>query len=682
MYNTWRRAKSIVGLGKELREASALLVEDSCDVDEPEVCEDDGKFQAATRELRGLISKTLRFSRGSATTEELSMDDVVVGSGDSMEEGWQTRGQGSALKRTLEVWGFLANCGLKVVKAGKAKGGDEAVSEAKTAAAEFIRDGLFRLGPTFVKLGQVISTRTDILDKEYIEVLRDLQDNVPGFGGDRAISIIETELGKPIDQIFDSGSFEKTPIAAASLGQVHRATYKGSPVAVKVQRAGLKELFDTDLKNLKVLVKLLDKFDPKSDGADRSYVDIYEESAKLLYEEIDYTLEGANAQRFKKSFNDIGVDYIRVPNVYWEATNPRVLTMEYIDAIKMTDIKRVEELGLDKTKLANQVADSFLAQILKTSYFHCDPHPGNLQCDAEGNLVYFDCGMMNELQPNVAGGFKEACFAVFGGGPFINQIQLDAAGKRLVDALEQAGVLAKSADRLAVEKLARYFIRSFKDVQIGKKAGNIKTTLGADLQALTDQQVFRFPSTFTFIFRAFASIDGIGKGLYTDFDVPKSAQPFIEDLTEEGAPTTELGKFLDRAGKATGLRTEDINTAIEQPKKVLYLEQTVRAMEQGNLKIRVRSLENEQALARVALSQTVTNKLLVCGVLLNAALSTAVARVPSIALLAGAGLFGAQAVGGALSIKIFDKKAARYESKDFGDAAKKEEPEEEAKDDA
>lgn len=354
-------------------------------------------------------------------------------------------------------------------------------------------------------------------------------------------------------------------------------------------------------------------------------------------------------------------------------TNERVLTMEYIDAFKLTDIAKVDELGLDKQKLADQVADSFLAQILKTSYFHCDPHPGNLQCDAQGNLVYFDCGMMNELQPNVARGFKEACFAVFGGGPFISQIQLDAAGKRLVDALELMGVLAKSADRLSVEKLARYFIRTFKDVQLGKAPANIKTTLGADLQALTDQQVFRFPSTFTFIFRAFASIDGIGKGLTPavdgkdKFDVAKSAQPFIESLTEEGGPSTDFEKFVDRFGAATGLRTADVNTAITQPKKVAYLEQTVRAMEQGTLKIRVRSLENEQAIARLALGQQITNKLLVAGLLLQIALSSTT-RLPTILGWVGVGAFGAQAAGSALSIKIFDKKAARYEDKDFGDA--------------
>ena len=151
-----------------------------------------------------------------------------------------------------------------MLKAGKTKGTEAEVSAAKTAVAEYIRDGLFRLGPTFVKLGQVISTRTDIVQKEYIEVLRDLQDNVPGFGGDRAVAIIEAELGKPIGELFDRSSY--APIAAASLGQVqvHKAVYNGQAVAVKVQRAGLKqELFDTDLKNLKVLAKLLDKFDPR-----------------------------------------------------------------------------------------------------------------------------------------------------------------------------------------------------------------------------------------------------------------------------------------------------------------------------------------------------------------------------------------------------------------------------------
>ncbi|EOD26063.1 hypothetical protein EMIHUDRAFT_467752 [Emiliania huxleyi CCMP1516] len=642
-----RSVGSALTLRRTLDEAAKEIVDESCDLDEPEVCTDESVYRRTVSSLVGVMSRTLRFSRGEATAAELAA------TGDEMEAGWESKAQGSALKRTLEVWAFLASAALKVLKASKAKGGPEAASAAKTAAAEFIRDSLFKLGPTFVKLGQVVSTRTDVLEKEYIEVLRDLQDNVPGFGGAKAMEIVGRELGAPVEEVFDS--FEEEPIAAASLGQVHRAVYKGMPVAVKVQRAGLRELFDTDLKNLKVLVKLLDKFDPKSDGADRSYSDIYEESSKLLYEEIDYGLEAANCLRFAESLQQAGLDYVRVPQVYNEVTTPRVLTLEYVPSFKLTDLPRVEAAGLDPKLLAKRTADAFLTQ--------------------DGKLVYYDCGMMNELQPNVFSGFKEACGAVFGGGPFISELQLATNAKRLVDALELMGarssrdgsaeteqVLAKSADRLAVEKLARYFIRTFKQIQQGKAASNIKTTLGADLQALTEQQVFRFPSTFTFIFRAFASVDGIGKGLDPEYDLAKFAQPFIESLQDSSE--TPLAKQLRVFGTATGLRASDIDTAITQPKKVAYLEQTVRAMEQGQLKIRVRSIENEQALARLALSGEVTNKLLASSILLNLGLA-GVGAVPRAVWFAAAAVMGAQTAAANLKISLFDKKAAKYESKEF-----------------
>ena len=638
-------------------EAESLL-DDVCQVDEPELCQDESSYRAAIGKLSGLIVRTIRPGKAEDELLSTSLDENV---GDSMEAGWQVKGQGSALKRTTEVWAFLGSAAIKVLKARSSKGTDAEVSAAKTAAAEYIRDSLFKLGPTFVKLGQVISTRTDVLEKEYIDVLKDLQDNVPGFSGEKAKAIVGEELGTPVDELFDD--FDTTPIAAASLGQVHRATYNGSSVAIKVQRAGLKELFDTDLKNLAVLAKLLDKFDPKSDGADRSYNDIFEESAKLLYEEIDYNLEADNCERFAESFEEVGVDYVKVPEVYRKLTTSRILTLEFVPSFKLTDIERVEKEGLDRKLLARRTAESFLTQILKTSYFHCDPHPGNLCVNAEGKLVYYDCGMMNELRPNVARGFKEACLSVFGGGPFISDLQLATNAKRLVNALELMGVLAKSADRLAVEKLARYFIRTFKNIQLGKAPANIKETLGADLQALTDQQVFRFPSTFTFIFRAFASIDGIGKGLDSEYDLTKFAQPFINALTD--SDQSELQKALGRIGTATGLRQEDINTAIMQPKKVAYLEETVRAMEQGTLKIRVRSLENEQALSRLALTQENTNRLLGVSVLLNLGLS-GVGRVPAGIWYGGAAVCALQALAGALAIKLFDKKASKYEGKDFG----------------
>lgn len=198
---------------------------------------------------------------------------------------------------------------MKVEKLKKGEVAD--YSAAKKELAIMLRDKILELGPTFIKLGQLLSTRIDVLPREYIDALILLQDQVPGFPGDIAVGIIEQQLGKPIDQLYDT--FDRNAIAAASLGQVHVATLNGKKLAVKVQRQGLKKLFDMDLKNIKVLAILLDKFDPKSDGAQRDWVSIYDESAKLLYKEIDYEAEALNAIRFKDNFANI--PWVKVPDV-------------------------------------------------------------------------------------------------------------------------------------------------------------------------------------------------------------------------------------------------------------------------------------------------------------------------------------------------------------------------------
>ena len=427
---------------------------------------------------------------------------------------------------------------------------------------------------------------------------------------------------------------------------------------------------------------------------DRNWVSIYEESERLLYEEINYLNEADNAERFASDF--AGTSWVRVPGVYREISTPRVLTMEFVDSFKLTDIKRVEELGLDKQLLAKRTAESFLRQIVETGYFHCeslflfplflisclsyssqkyfspfscvgDPHPGNLCVDTKGNLVFYDYGMMDELKPNVSSGFKKFCTALFAGGPMISDMELAKNAKILVDGVEEAGVLAKGADRLAVEKLARYFMRSFKNSQLGKSGGNIKQTVGTDLQTLTENNVFRFPSTFTFIFRSFASIDGIGKGLDPDYSIGKLAQPFIEKFidTQKGYKSESEKKF-NIFKKATGLNKEDINTAVSSPRKIAYIEETVRAMESGNLKIRVRSLENEKSLERMELTQTRMENILLSSLLLNVA-SLATGPVVLSAGVVGAAAFGFQAFMANTKIKKFDKTQAKFVQTKFVD---------------
>ena len=198
------------------------------------------------------------------------------------------------------------------LKVNKLKKTDkEAFSKGQQMLAVLLRDKILELGPTFIKLGQLISTRIDVVPKEYINELVLLQDQVPGFPGDLAVQLVEEQLGKPINELYDT--FDRTPIAAASLGQVHVATLNGKKLAVKVQRQGLKNLFDMDLKNIKVLAIILDKIDPKTDGAQRNWVDIYDESARLLYKEINYVAEALNSIRFKDNFKQTA--WIKVPEV-------------------------------------------------------------------------------------------------------------------------------------------------------------------------------------------------------------------------------------------------------------------------------------------------------------------------------------------------------------------------------
>ena len=307
-------------------------------------------------------------------------------------------------------------------------------------------------------------------------------------------------------------------------------------------------------------------------------------------------------------------------------------------------------------------------QIIQTGYFHCDPHPGNLCADTKGNLVYYDFGMMDELKPNVRSGFRKFCTALFAGGPMISDLELAKEAKLLVDGVEEAGVLARGADRLAVEKLARYFMRSFKNKQIGKESGNIKETVGTDLQTLTENNVFRFPSTFTFIFRSFASIDGIGKGLDATYDIGQLAQPFVEKFTEaQKGYSSASEKNLSVFSKATGLNADDINTAITSPKKIAYIEETLRSMEDGTLKVRVRSLENEKALERMVLTQARMETLLLGSVFVNmAGIATGTALTAASGI--GAAVFFLKAFAANGKIKKFDKTQAKFVSTKFQEA--------------
>jgi len=628
-----------------------------------------GKRQASTLTLKRMGAKVGLSSQSSKSAADEAGKSAVF-----MEGGWAKRGKGSSIIRTVELYSFGVKIILRELKLRKVE--DKAAkAEARKEIAKDLREGLLELGPTFIKLGQLLSTRIDILTKEYIDELKLLQDNVPGFSGKKAMEVIERELGRPVDQIFDS--FDEKPIAAASLGQVHKAMLNGKEVAVKVQRTGLDDLFKNDLQNLKFAAKVFDKLDPKSDGADRDWVAIYEESAKLLYQEIDYQNEAKNAIRFKNQFK--GIEWIKVPEVYEEYTTPRVITMEYVPSVKISDVEKIEEMGLDRLKLAERSAISYLEQLSRHGFFHCDPHPGNIGVDAGipgGRLVYYDFGMMDEISGDLKTGLVDLILGIYEFDPDTKDTTKD-----VLAAAEKMGILDPAADRVPIQRIARFFLNDFANANQGKRKWTKdlskeeakeeraarRAQLGESLLSVGSDVPFKFPPTFTFVFRAFTSLDGIGKGLDTNYDLTKLTVPYLRKLSEMKYGSESKALAVGFAEK-TGLNNQDIFSVVKAPKNMQYVTNTLEKMERGELKVRVRALEAEQRLQRLELMTANTNTAIIAGLLLNTGIVLSAVSMGNPPIWArGLVWAGVAAAGkwalGVVKVQQLDKKLESYKVK-------------------
>ncbi|MGI0481130.1 ABC1 kinase family protein [Geminocystis sp. CENA526] len=493
----------------------------------------------------------------------------------------------SSLRRRIDIWTFVLILLFKLWRNSKkwtyANGyTEEKRSNRRRIQAGWIRENLLELGPTFIKVGQLFSTRADIFPAEYVEELSKLQDRVPAFSFEQVSAIIEKDLGKPLNKLFRS--FDPTPLAAASLGQVHKALlYSGEEVVVKIQRPGLPQLFTIDLAILKQITRYFQNH-PRW-GKGRDWLGIYEECCRILWEETDYLNEGQNADTFRRNFRT--ADWVKVPKVYWRYTSPRVLTLEYMPGIKISHYEALEAAGLDRKILAKLGARAYLQQLLNDGFFHADPHPGNLAVAGDGALIFYDFGMMGQLKSNVKEKLIEMLFGV-----------TEKNADRVVSALIDLEALAVMDDPGPVRRSVQFMLDNFMDKPFEEQSiGKISE----DLYEIAYDQPFRFPATFTFVMRAFSTLEGVGKGLDPEFNFMEVAQPFalqvMNDFNENGVGKSIFDEISRQAFQVS-------NTALSLPRR---LEDTIEKLERGDIRLRVRSLESERLLRRVASMQMATN---------------------------------------------------------------------------
>jgi len=458
----------------------------------------------------------------------------------------------------------------------------------RRAQASWVRETFLELGPTFIKLGQLFSTRADLFPVEYVEELSKLQDRVPAFSYEQSQEIIEQDFGKTVDQLFRN--FDPIPLAAASLGQVHKAQLRsGTEIVVKVQRPGLKKLFEIDLAILKGIARYFQNH--PTWGRGRDWLGIYDECCRILWLEIDYLNEGRNADTFRRNFRSC--DWVRVPRVHWQYSSPRVLTLEYVPGIKISNYEALEASGLDRRKLANMGAEAYLLQLLNDGFFHADPHPGNIAVSPEGKLIFYDFGMMGQITSNLREKLMQTLFGI---------AQKDA--DRVVKSLVDLGALTPTGDMGAVRRSIQYMLDHFMDKPFEEQS---VAAISDDLYEIAYDQPFRFPATFTFVMRAFSTLEGVGKGLDPEFNFMEVAQPFAMQLMSE----TNLSETTNSLFNEFGRQAAQVSsTALGLPRRI---EDTLDRLDQGDLRMRVRATETDRILRRVSNVQMGTNYALLMG---------------------------------------------------------------------
>ncbi len=425
---------------------------------------------------------------------------------------------------------------------------------------EHLRLALEELGATFIKLGQILSTRPDILPPEYIGELVKLQDAVPPVASEQIQAVIVRELGRPIDEAF--ATFDQEPLAAASIGQAHAATLPdGTAVVVKVRRPGVVEQVEADLEIMKNLAVRASRRWEQA----RHYeiVGLIDEFAETLRAELDYLREARNAERFAANFADDAT--VRIPRIFWETTTSRVLTLERMRGVKIGDTPALAAAGIDRRALAERAAHITLKMIFEDGFFHADPHPGNLFIEADGTIALIDFGMVGIVDGRTREQLAGLLMA-------ITSQDVD----RLVDAYLELGFTRGQVDRARLGQdlghlVGRYYGQPLGAILLGP--------LITDALLVVQRHHLQLPPTLALLLKTMVMSEGLAAALNPDFHLTAILAPYARRLIIQRYTP---GRMLRRLGRAS-LDAEAL--LVESPREVRRL---LRQLERGNLVVATR----------------------------------------------------------------------------------------------
>lgn len=431
------------------------------------------------------------------------------------------QGRGAALKAWARDLGWrLADKFVRVLRLLVFRGAEG--SARKDARLEkqalWLGRSLISLGPTFIKIGQALGTRADLLPLAYVKELARLQDQVPSFPTGEAFARMETELGRTLQEAY--AEIDAEPIAAASLGQVYRARlHSGEEVAVKVQRPALAETIQFDIAILYRLIQLVNRLFPKA-NENADWEGMLHEFYTTIFDEMDYVKEAKNADRFRNNFR--GWKVIRVPKIYWSHTSSQVLTMEFIRGTKVIDIEGLRARRISPVKVNRLLVRCYLKQLLEDGFFHADPHPGNLLVMDTGHLAFFDFGMVGRITNTLQSQMIDAFFHV------VSQ-DVHGLGQDIIN----LNFLKPGVDPERIRPVVEGLFQHYLNLKLGEV--NFKE-LTYDLAEVMYEYPFRLPANFTYVMRALMTLEGIGIVTDPEFSFFETAKPYAKEfmLKREG----------------------------------------------------------------------------------------------------------------------------------------------------